>query len=220
LATAPRPAWGDDDRRWEETGEAALAAHRAARDGDAHALWRRASDLAVGFAAGDPRRAASLGNLALAARTADADLDSLRAAWRASHDWVAQMAPDAKGGSSSFHLRLERRHAEAYAVRARATAARELDAGLAVAVANAGLAALATGRRADTLALLVEARGLRVRALGAGEAGAAWLAAVEAAIALGSSPPSPPELPWPRRRPPPGDRRRLLAAIYLSAFAR
>lgn len=211
----PGLPWRVDDLCWETWSETALAAHRAGRARAAARLWAHA--VALAFEPGDPRRAASLNNGAVAAKDR-AGLEAALAAWDAAEAWVSAMTVTSRARSSTFHLRLEARHRDAYDANARALHRRELGAGRAVTLANLGLLDRARG---GGLAPIEDAARLRSEALGAGEAGAVWLAALAASLGAGRPPPAPPALPWPERRPVAlGDGRRLFGAIYLAAFAR
>lgn len=220
------------EQAWERQAVAAATCYAAGRQAAAWRHWQACATLAAAFPPGDPRRAASLSNQALAGRGNAGQEEILQlcghalAAWQEAASWLEAMTIEAAGRSSTFHLLLAGRHKDAFARFERDRWATWLDAGRAVTLFNRQLIG---GAGADGPALQAalqargEAFGLRNPELLAMKA---WLGGCidsrQRPAAVATAPPGRSALQlWQEEQPPQGsDRRRLLAAVTLTALAK
>jgi hypothetical protein len=231
------------DYLWEnfaERGNVALDARQFVRS---LTEWQAATRLAETFDHADPRRATSCTGLATAGyaagfltdAAAELELREAARAWQITSRWIDSMATQLSGRSSLFHFRLERRHASAYRDLARADHQRLAEAGAAACAANLALVlhdrapdeaarlyrqaifARKAGLGARDLGCLVAMDNLRrlIRAAGGPQSEDANLSTEIAATVMRD--PLAPLARWKNERPARmTDRRRLLAAVYLS----
>jgi hypothetical protein len=237
------PACVAADCLWESFAERGTAAFDAGQFVQSLTEWQAAAPLAETFDQADPRRATSRAALAtigyaaglLAESAAELALREAAQVWQITNRWIDSMAIDLSGRSSSFHFRLERRHASAYRNLARGDYRRLAETGAAACAANLALVlhdrapdeaarlyrhailARKAGLGARDLGCLVAMENLRrlIRAVGDPQSEDASLSTeIEAAVMRD---PLPPLTRWKNEKPARmTDRRRLLAAVYLS----
>ena len=231
------------DCLWESFAERGAVAFEARQFVQSLTEWQAATLLAETFDHADPRRAASRAALAtigyaggfLTEATAELALREAAQVWQITNRWIDSIAIDLSGRSSSFHFRLERKHAGAYRDLARADYRRLAEAGAAACAANLALVlqdrapeeaaclyrhailARKAGLGARDLGCLVAMENLRrlIRAVGDPQSEGASLSTEIEATAMRD--PLSPFSRWKNEKP--GrmtDRRRLLAAVYLS----
>ena len=219
------------DHLWENFAEQGSRALDERQSDRALASWNVAAALADSFVDGDPRRAASLAGLAIAGLAAgrltpiaaERALRTAAEAWSTTERWIETMELELSGRSSLFHFRLERRHQGAYQDLKRIECRRFAEAGAAICLAH--LAATVQDRNPDEAAEFYRGA-IAARRAGLGARDLACLVAMQNLHLLtdGGAAAQPtmkdPIAPLDRWKSERGakmnDRRRLLAAVYLS----
>lgn len=228
---------------WEHFAVRGSNALNARQFAQSQSEWYMAGTLAEAFDPADPRRAASLAGQAVAghaagqlnATEAERALRAAAEAWLTARIWVDAILPELPGRSSMFHFRLERKHAGAYRELARLDYHRLLEAGGGACALHLALilhdrlpeeakrlyqqaiSARKIGLGARDLGYLVAMVNLRrlIHATGDSPSDDANLANEIAATTLRD--PLSPLARWKTEMPARmTDRRRLLAAVYLS----